>query len=178
MIKNKDTRNFTVIRDENDNKIIVINDIIFKGKNIVWSDVKEYLKRYVGRYYYISEDDEVIFIGTEFPGEYAESIYTKSLKGANAKAKANAVQVLPEMIKIASNGIFENNRKEKHSRDAKNGWYRYDTRFAVPIYNDIGNIDRYNIFKARLLIRHASSGKKYLYDIMEIKKETSKSCQE
>ncbi len=178
MIKNKDTRNFTVIRDENDNKIIVINDIIFKGKNIVWSDVKEYLKRYVGRYYYISEDDEVIFIGTEFPGEYAGSIYTKSLKGANAKAKANAVQVLPEMIKIASNGIFENNRKEKHSRDAKNGWYRYDTRFAVPIYNDIGNIDRYNIFKARLLIRHASSGKKYLYDIMEIKKETSKSCQE
>lgn len=70
------------------------------------------------------------------------------------------------MIKIASNGIFENNRKEKHSRDAKNGWYRYDTRFAVPIYNDIGNIDRYNIFKARLLIRHASSGKKYLYDIL------------
>lgn len=178
MIKNKDTRNFTVIRDENDNKIIVINDIIFKGKNIVWSDVKEYLKRYVGRYYYISEDDEVIFIGTEFPGEYAGSFYTKSLKGANAKAKANAVQVLPEMIKIASNGIFENNRKEKHSRDAKNGWYRYDTRFAAPIYNDIGNIDRYNIFKARLLIRHASSGKKYLYDIMEIKKETSKSCQE
>lgn len=91
MIKNKDTRNFTVIRDENDNKIIVINDIIFKGKNIVWSDVKEYLKRYVGRYYYISEDDEVIFIGTEFHGEYAGSIYTKSLKGANAKAKANAV---------------------------------------------------------------------------------------
>ena len=34
-----------------------------------------------------------------------------------------------------------------------------------------------NIFYARLLIRHASSGKKYLYDVMEIKKETSKSCQ-
>lgn len=33
------------------------------------------------------------------------------------------------------------------------------------------------IFKARLLIRHAASGKKYLYDILEIKKETSKSCQ-
>jgi len=29
----------------------------------------------------------------------------------------------------------------------------------------------------RILIRHASSGKKYLYDILEIKKETGKSCQ-
>ena len=36
---------------------------------------------------------------------------------------------------------------------------------------------RGTIFKARLLIRHAASGKKYLYDILEIKKETSKSCQ-
>ena len=38
-------------------------------------------------------------------------------------------------------------------------------------------VERYNIFRGRLLIRHASSGKKYLYDILEIKKETGKSCQ-
>lgn len=41
-----------------------------------------------------------------------------------------------------------------------------------------GETERYNVFSARLLIRHASSGKKYLYDVLEIKKETSKSCQE
>ena len=75
------------------------------------------------------------------------------------------------------NGVFEENRKAKHGRDAKNGWYRYDTRFALPVYGDDGNIERYNIFRGRLLIRHASSGKKYLYDILEIKKETGKSCQ-
>ena len=55
--------------------------------------------------------------------------------------------------------------------------YRYDTRFALPVYGDDGNIERYNIFRGRLLIRHASSGRKYLYDILEIKKETGKSCQ-
>ena len=70
------------------------------------------------------------------------------------------------------------NKKSKHSRHAKNGWYRYDTRFALPVYAESGEIERYNVFTARLLIRHASSGKKYLYDILEIKKETSKSCQE
>ena len=95
----------------------------------------------------------------------------------NAKAKANAVQILPEMIEIASNGVFEHNRKAKHVADAKYGWYKYTSRFALPVYNDHGEVDRYNIFTGRLLIRHASSGKKYLYDVLEIKKETSKSCQ-
>ena len=135
------------------------------------------MKRYVSEFYNIAEDDEIIYIGTELPNEYAGSIYTKKLKGANAKAKANAVRGLPELIEIASNGVFEENRKDKHGRDAKNGWYRYDTSFAMPVYSDGGELERYNVFKARLLIRHASSGKKYLYDVLEIKKETSKSCQ-
>ena len=56
---------------------------------------------------------------------------------------------------------------------AKLGWYRYDVRFAIPVYeNDV--LVRYNVFGARLLINHAENGKKYLYDILTIKKETSK----
>ena len=100
------------------------------------------------------------------------------MKGTVAKAKANAAQALPEMIEIALNPVAEENRKEKHSRHAKNGWYRYDTKFALPVYGDDGELERYNIFTARLLIRHDASGKRYLYDVSEIKKETSKSCQE
>ncbi len=34
--------------------------------------------------------------------------------GANAKAKANAATAIPELIQIASNPAFEENRKEKH----------------------------------------------------------------
>ncbi len=174
----KATKNVSVIKDADGNKIVVINDIIFKGRrSIAWDDVEKYLKRYVGDIYSIAEDNEIIYIGSELPSEYAGSVYTKKLKGADAKAKANAAQAIPEMIEIASNGVFEKNRKTKHGRDAKNGWYRYDTRFALPVYGDDGNIERYNVFRGRLLIRHASSGKKYLYDILEIKKETGKSCQ-
>ncbi len=55
--------------------------------------------------------------------------------------------------------------------NAQNGWYRYDTRFALPVYGDDGNVERYNVFRGRILIRHASGGKKYLYDILEIKKK-------
>ena len=53
------------------------------------------------------------------PDEYTHSNYTRILKGANAKAKANAAQGLPELIEIATGTRFtEDNRKEKHSKDA------------------------------------------------------------
>ena len=65
-------------------------------------------------------------------------------------------------------------RKEKHTKDAKYGWYRYETRFALPIFNDDGVIEKYNVFQAIMLIWHARDDKMYLYDVIEIKKETSK----
>ena len=171
-------RNVSIIHDAEGNEIVLINDIIFKGKRSVeWADVEKYLRQYVGEFYQIADTKDIIYIGTDLPDEYAGSNYTKHIKGTIAKAKANAVQAIPEMIEIATSKVYEENKKNKHSRHAKNGWYRYDTRFALPVYQDNGELDRYNVFSARLLIRHASSGKMYLYDVLEIKKETSKSCQ-
>ena len=109
----------------------------------------------------------------DFPEEYAHSNYTVILKGTNAKSKANAVQGLPEIVEIASNPKFEKNRKDKHNKDARYGWYSYESRFAIPVFDENNDIKRYNIFNVALLIRHAENGKKYLYDFMKIKKETS-----
>ena len=169
-------RNVAVIQDVDGNNIVVINDVIFKGKrSITWSDVEEYLRRYVGEFYSIAETGDIVYIGTDLPDEYAGSNYTKHIKGT--VAKANAAQAIPEIIEIATSKTEEENKKEKHSRNAKNGWYRYDTRFALPVYGESGEVERYNVFSARLLIRHAASRKMYLYDVLEIKKETSKPCQ-
>lgn len=171
-------RKVAVIQDVDGNNIVVINDIIFKGKrSITWPDVEEYLRQYVGEFYSIAETGDIVYIGTDLPDEYAGSNYTKHIKGAVAKAKANAAQAIPEIIEIATSKTAEENKKEKHSRNAKNGWYRYDTRFVLPVYDESGEVERYNVFSARLLIRHAASGKMYLYDVLEIKKETSKPCQ-
>ena len=93
-----------------------------------------------------------------------------ALLGANAKAKANAATSIPELIQIASNPTFEENHKEKHNKNAKYGWYRYDVRFALPVYEE-NVLVRYNIFHALLLINHAENGRKYLYDILAIKKK-------
>ena len=98
-------------------------------------------------------------------------------KGANEKAKANVITAIGELIQISDKKAEFPDYGRRHGNKAKNGWYRYDTRFALPVYGDDESIERYNIFQGHLLIRHASSGKKYLYDVLEIKKETGKSCQ-
>lgn len=95
------------------------------------------------------------------------------MKGTFAKAKANSAQAIPEMIEIASKERYKVNLEEKHSMNARFGWFRYDSRFALPVYDDSGDVERYNIFLVELLIRHDANGKRYLYDVINIKKETS-----
>ena len=158
------------IKDIDGKFIVFINDIKFKGKrSINWKEVKEYLKTYVSKFYEIAESKEIIYIGSDFPDEYTGSNYTYKLKGTVAKAKANATQGLKEIIEIATNKKSRANDKEKHRKDAKYGWYKYDSRIALPVFNgDV--LVRYNVFNVSLIIRHDKNGKKYLYDIIDIKK--------
>ena len=60
-------------------------------------------------------------IGDDLPSEYSGSKYTHSIKGTNAKAKANAVQGIPEMIEIAVGKHFRENKESKHWRNAMYG---------------------------------------------------------
>lgn len=162
------------MRNGDNKKIAAISKIQFKGKRrIDWHAVEIYLKKYIGTCYVVESNKNRIHIGKDFPDEYANSEYTASLKGTLAKAKANAAQNLPQLIQIAEKTRYTPNYKEKHKLDAKYGWYRYNTRFALPVYNEKGNMERMNIFSAQMLIRYAANGKLYLYDIVNIKKETS-----
>ena len=167
-------RNVSVIHDIDGNNIVVINDIRFKGKrSIDWKEVRAYLKEYVGDFYKVASTGDVIYIGSDLPSEYSGSKYTHSIKGTRAKAKANAAQGIPEMIEIALGKHFRVNKESKHWRNAMYGWYRYDSRFAIPVYRDNEEMERYNIFQASLIVRYSEDGKLYLYDIIDIKKETS-----
>ena len=166
-------RKVNVVEDLDGSKIVVIHDIRFKGRQAIeWNDVEKYLKQYVGEAHIIESTNDMVYIGTDLPEEYAHSNYTNTLKGANAKAKANATQGIPEMLMIADEREYEKNRKTKHIKDAKYGWYRYDSRFALPVFDEEGEIKYYNVFKVIMVVRHAEDGKMYLYDIMNIKKET------
>lgn len=164
-----------IITDEDGRKIVVITDIRFKGKrNIDWEDVENYLKEYVGKCYEVVETADRVFIGNDFPAELKGSEDTKRLCGANAKAKANATQKIPTLLKCATNKRWQENFKGKHKVDAKYGWYRFTIRFALPVYSsDLKEVERFNIYRIEMLIRHAADGNLYLYDMVNIKKETS-----
>ena len=134
-----------------------------------------YYRRYLCgcQFYTIASTGDIVYIGSDLPNEYSGSKYTHSMKGMTAKAKANAAQGIPELIEIAVGKNFRENNEEKHWRNAKFGWDRYNSRFALPVYDEVGEIERYNIFHASLIVRHSEDGKLYLYDILDIKKETS-----
>lgn len=162
-----------VFEDLDGKKIVMIHDIRFKGKRkINWKEVEKYLKEYVGSCYEIAETAEKIYIGTTLPDEFSWSDDSKRLQGTLAKAKANAAQGIQQLIEVASNKRYQENMKEKHTKDAKNGWYRYTSNFALPVYDEDGNTLRYNVFRIEMLVRHAKDGKMYLYDMVNIKKRT------
>lgn len=174
-VNSRKEKNVHIIQDEDGKSIVIINDIRFKGKKkIDWNEVEEYLKEYIGRCYEIAETSEKIYIGTDFPDEFAHSKDTKILRGPNEKAKANSMQAIGELIQIATAKTVSPDFNERHKNKAKYGWYRYDTRVGLPVYDNEGNLERYNIFSIRMLVRHGSDDKLYLYDMLRTKKETSK----
>lgn len=162
-----------IVTNAKGQKVVEINTIVFSSKRrIDWDSVEKYLKRYVGQKYQIDETDDLIYIGSDFPDEYANSNYSARVHGTIGKAKANASQAIPELIKIATNISFRENSDNKHSINAKYGWYRCTVRFTMPTYDDKGYVIGKNVFQGRMIIRCDKDGKKYLYDIIDIKKET------
>ena len=164
--------NYCIIKDADENNIVIINDIRFRGKrSINWDEVEQYLKEYIGEFYEIADSKDIVYIGKDFPDEFSGSIDTSRLKGTLAKAKANAAQGLPQLIQCATNKRYKENLAYKHKINAKMGWYRYTTRFALPVYDDYGEIERYNVFRIEVLVRQADDKRMYLYDLVNIKKK-------
>ena len=161
---------------------------IVDGKKIAWVEnsglsrkdlqnykkVAEYIGEHIGEAYTIIESGSKVYIGEDLPGEYTQSEYTRRLLAKNRAAlfaKKKAVGVFGDMIEIATNRRWEKT-KHTHNKDAKYGMYRYDTCFAFPVKNNAGKVVDVKAYDAELLIRNASNGKKYLYDIVNIKENT------
>ena len=168
-------RKIKIVKESNGKNLVIVEDIRFKGRRgINWKEVERYLKEYIGSCYEILETSEKIYIGRDFPGEFCYSKDTSLLMGTNAKAKANAALAIGELIQTATNKVSSEDYNKRHGNRARWGWYRYDARFALPVYSDEGFVERYNIFSVRLLIRHAQDGAMYLYDVLRTKKESNK----
>ena len=72
-------KNINIITDLDGKKIVLINDIRFKSRrNMDWEEVELVLKEYIGKCYEIMETSEKIYIGSDFPDEFAHSNDTKT----------------------------------------------------------------------------------------------------
>ncbi len=167
-------KELVIALDAKGHKVVVINEILFYGKkNLPWDKVEQYLKRYIGKVVTVAETGEEDHIGPDFPDEYKGSEDTIKTRGAYAKAKANAVQGIEEMIRIARKTSELKNLKNRKLEKAKYGWYRYLTRFALPIINEENVITHYNVYLATLVVRIDSRKRLFLYDVVNITKESS-----
>lgn len=159
-IKNIDGRLMTVIDTQNDTRD-------FKA-------AEAYLKTLVNTDHPFSTilmDAQPVYVGKDLPGEYRSSEYSKKLRKAMREVKMQAATNLDEMLLLAENGEWRENVKPKHVKDAMNGWYRYDTEFAVPILDAKKTVDHYTVYGGTLLIRNDADGKSYLYDLLDIEKK-------
>ena len=116
-------------------------------------------------------DAQPVYVGKDLPGEYRGSEYTKNLKPALRTIKMQAATNLDEMLLLAENGEWRENVKLKHVKDARDGWYRYETQFAVPVLNAKKAIDHYTVYGGTLLIRNGADGRSYLYDLLDVQKK-------
>ena len=139
-----------------------------------YKKVAEYIGQHIGEVYTIIESGQRVYIGDDLPREYTQSEYTKRLlknQSDTLRAKNKAASVLGDMIEIASGRRWERT-KHTHNKDAKYGMYRYNSRFAFATKDAAGGVN-VHAYDVELLIRNASDGKKYLYDIVNIKKNTA-----
>ena len=166
-------------RNVNGKQVVWIQDNVLKQNTGIPEHqfVANYIAGHIGDIYTIIESGQKVYIGEDLPGEFTQSKYTQSI----LKNRSNIIRVknrsagnIGEMIEIATNRRWE---KAKHpeNKDAKYGMYRYDTMFGFPVLDSKGNEVGANIYKAELVIRNASDGKKYLYDIVSIKKDATAS---
>ena len=126
--------------------------------------IKDYLTQHIGEYYNIIESGQKVYLGEDLPSEYAYSEYSKKLPTNKLLAKGRASSNLQEIIENASNRQWSKNTKPKHIQDAKYGFYKYDTKFSFDVNG------KEQTYSGTILIRNDANGKKYLYDILNIKK--------
>ena len=121
----------------------------------------------------IEENGHKIYLDDNvLPNEYAYSKSAQNAKGEIKNIRERALSSLDEIIEVGSNRRFEGNRKEnlqpKRADKKRGGMYKYDTKIAIPGENGMESF-----YDATVLIRYDQNGKRYLYDIVGIKKDGS-----
>ena len=169
---NKNTNNFTIKESEvkynNDGSFnrLQIDDnsydnLDFKSIN---KEIMKNINSQKGLIYKIAETNNNIIIDKKTSKEYTFSNYSRRSSKENKRIKGILSRYLKEVINNSNDRKFVNYKKKKHIKDAKYGFYKYKITFSIL------NKGVENFYEAIVLIRNSEDNKKYLYDILNIKK--------
>lgn len=160
-LKRRVRENYVKYTATNNVSHIEINDTIFNenDKNIN-KVIKNEIAKHIGEYCKIIESGQKVYIDKKFMNEYLYSKYSCGLREKKKYIKASLINEIDKLIENATDRTWNKNIKEKHKKDAYYGFYKYSAIFS---YRRI----RYSCI---ILIRNSMNGKKYLYDILDIKK--------
>lgn len=164
------------VRHVNGNNVVWIDEDITKAKpkDQKYTDfIAEYLTNHVDEVYTIMESGRKVYLGEDLPSEYTGSKYTKRIRNKGHEtfyAKNKMAAGLGEAIEIATDRRWE---KTKHpdNKDAKYGIYKYSSKIAFPSKDYDGKITNVSAYDVVLVIRNASDGRKYLYEVEGIKND-------
>lgn len=176
----------TSVKTENDGGIRFSRIVGVNGENIALIEnskltnkdlrdpkkIAQLIANHIGELYTVIEDGTKVFIGDDLPNEYTRSKDTALLlrnDPGTARAKNRISDDLGLLIETARNRRWEKTRHTK-SKDAKLGIYRFDSEFVIK-----SNDGKFYGYTAELVVRIAGDGRKYLYDIVNIKKSNNSS---
>lgn len=167
IIESNSILNESIVKYNNDGTFnrIQINDIPNKVKKYDLNKLTTItLNEFKGNTYKIIETNDSIVIDKKAVKEYVFSEYSKKLKYTKKLIKSMISKYINDFINYSSNKHFVNYKNPKHIKDAKYGFYKYSITFSL--IND----NKESFYQAILLVRNDANEKKYLYDILDIKK--------
>ncbi len=173
-----DTR-FAIKTVGEDKVVYIDNDITLnKPENMKYT---EYVEKYIAEMFddndYVSSlpDNGIpVFASDDLPGEFANSKYTKYLRNRKQdrfRAKMRLASSLEELVRIATGRRWEK-AKHPNNKDVKYGVYKYSSSFAFPALDASGKTEKVFAYNCDIVVINASNGKKYLYDVLNIKENT------
>lgn len=191
-VNSKNTSAKMSIRSINGEKVVWIDDDITKTKpkNVsLENHVKQYIENQIsangtfigtlpdsGMRVYAERKNRTPLSKYGLAEEYVRSTYTQWVRDKQKnsfRAKMKAAGVLDDLVSIANGRKWEKT-KHQQNKDAKYGVYIYNSNFAFPVYNNAGDTVNVRAYDCQLVVLNASDGRKYLYDVKEIKENTAR----
>lgn len=152
----------------------IVNIVKTLYGKVDWTEVRDKLLKLVKIVVTIKENNAKVKFDKKFIKEFSASKYTQSANRKVKNIKANLVDNIVELVENSGHISIEVNNKNKHKTDSGYRWEKYKCLFRFNSLDERGN-NISILYSCCIVIRCPNFNEKYIYDIVDIKKETNQS---